>query len=118
MAGAAAGDAEPARGTATNVAYMIDQSHNIEGKIAPMLLSVMNCQEAYARALLTPRKMLAEAQAAGDVLGAHQLLADAYRTDVRPLLARVREELGVPVDPVAAYRASGYEKKIAAERGK
>ncbi len=118
LAGAAAGDAEPARGTATNVAYMIDQSHNIEGKIAPMLLSVMNCQEAYARALLTPRKMLAEAQAAGDVLGAHQLLADAYRTDVRPLLARVREELGVPVDPVAAYRASGYEKKIAAERGK
>ncbi len=118
LAGAAAGADEPARGTAADVAYMIDQSHNVEGKIAPMLLSIMNCQEAFAKALLVPRKTLAEAQAAGDVLGAHQLLADAYRTDVRPLLERVREEMGVPADPLAAYRASGHEKKIAGQRGK
>jgi L-rhamnose isomerase/sugar isomerase len=64
-----------------------------------------------------PRKALAEAQQAGDVLGAHQLLSDAYRTDVRPLLAQVRSEMGVPVDPVAAFKASGYEQKVAAERG-
>jgi len=116
LAGAAAGADEPARGTAANVSYMLDQSHNVEGKIAPMLLSVMNCQDAFAKALLTPREALAEAQAAGDVLGAHQLLADVYRTDVRPLLERVREEMDVPADPLAAYRASGYEQRIAAER--
>lgn len=103
---------------AQNVAYMIDQSHNIEGKMEAMMLSVLNCQEAYAKALLVPRKAVAAAQADGDVLGAHRLLTESYKTDVRPLLAQVREEMGVPVDPIAAYRASGYEQKIASERGK
>lgn len=103
---------------AQNVAYMIDQSHNIEGKLEAMMLSVLNCQEAYAKALLVPRKAVAEAQANGDVLGAHRLLTEAYKTDVRPLLAQVRVELGVPTDPIAAYRASGYEQKIANDRGK
>jgi L-rhamnose isomerase/sugar isomerase len=110
---------EPAvRACAQNVAYMIDQSHNIEGKLEAMIYSVINCQEAYAKALLTPRGKIAEAQAIGDVLGAHRLLADTNRLDVRPLLAQVREEMGVPTDPIAAYRASGYEQKIAKERGK
>lgn len=103
--------------TANNVAYMIDQSHNVEGKLAPMILSVLNCQEAYAKAQLVPRAKLAEAQANGDVLGAHKIITDAYRTDVRPLLAQVREELGVPTDPIAAYWSSGYEQKIRAARG-
>jgi L-rhamnose isomerase/sugar isomerase len=66
---------------------------------------------------LVPRARLAEAQAAGDVLEAHRILTAAYRTDVRPLLEKVREEMGVPPDPLAAYRASGYEQKIRAERG-
>jgi L-rhamnose isomerase/sugar isomerase len=105
------------RGAAANVAYMIDQSHNIEGKIAPMILSVTNCQEAYARAHLVPRRKLAQARAEGDVLGAHELLNGAFRTDVRPLVARAREELGAESDPLAAYRASGYEERIRAERG-
>ncbi len=117
LTGAAHGSDEPARATAQNVAYMIDQSHNVEGKIAPMILSVLNCQEAYAKSLLVPRQPLAEAQAAGDVLGAHHLLTESYRTDVRPLLAQVREEMGVPTDPLAAYRASGHDAKLAAERG-
>ena len=78
---------------------------------------MLNCQEAYAKALLVPRAQLAEAQAAGDVLGAHHMLNDAYRTDVRPLLAQVREELGVPADPIAAYRASGHDQKLVSERG-
>jgi L-rhamnose isomerase/sugar isomerase len=82
-----------------------------------MILSVLNCQEAYAKAQLVPRQQLAEARAAGDVLAAHHLLTEAYRTDVRPLLAQVREEMGVPVDPLAAYWASGYEEKIRKERG-
>jgi L-rhamnose isomerase/sugar isomerase len=106
------------RSCAQNVAYMIDQSHNIEGKLEAMIYSVINCQEAYAKALLAPRGKIAEAQADGDVLGAHRLLADTNRIDVRPLLAQVREEMGVPTDPITAYRASGYEQKIANERGK
>ena len=117
LVGAAQSDDEVARTTAQNVAYMIDQTHNIEGKLAPMMYSVLNCQEAYAKALLVPRKPLAEAQLNGNVLQAHQLLTDAFRTDVRPLLAQVREELGVPTDPIAAYWASGYEEKIRSERG-
>ncbi len=117
LTGAAQSDDEPARATAQRVAYMIDQSHNIEGKIAPMILSVLNCQEAYAKALMVPRAQLADAQANGDVLGAHELLNHAYKADVRPLLMRVRQELGAPRDPLAAYRASGYEEKIVSARG-
>ncbi len=106
-----------AAATVGQVAYMIDQCHNIEGKVLPMIYSALNCQEAYAKALLVPRAALAEAQAAGDVLLAHQLLTDAYRMDVRPLLVEVRAEMGVPTDPLAAYRASGYEARVRAERG-
>jgi L-rhamnose isomerase/sugar isomerase len=82
-----------------------------------MILSVLNCQEAYAKAQLVPRARLAEAQADGAVLQAHHILTEAFRTDVRPLLAQVRTELGAPADPLAAYAASGYEAKIRAERG-
>lgn len=117
LAGAEQARDEPAHQTALNVAYMIDQAHNIEGKLAPMILSVLNCQEAYAKALLVPRAKLADAQANGDVLGAHEIVNGAYKTDVRPLLMQVRQEMGVPEDPLAAYRASGYEAQIARERG-
>ncbi len=114
---AAQSGVEPASTTAHNVAYMIDQCHNIEGKIAPMIYSVLNCQEAYAKSLLVPRQRLAEAQMNGDVLEAHRILNSAFRLDAQPLLAQVREEMGVPTDPIAAYWASGYEQKIRAERG-
>jgi len=117
LAGAELGGDEPAHATAERVAYMIDQSHNIEGKLAPMIASVLNCQEEYAKALCVPRPALAEAQAGGDVLGAHELLNGAFKTDVRPLLRQVRREMGVPEEPLAAYRASSYEQKIARERG-
>lgn len=106
-----------ASGTAKQVAYMIDQCHNIEGKMAPMIQSVLNCQEAYAKSLLVNRKALVELQQAGEVLAAHNLLNDAYRTDVRPLLMQVREELNTPINPIDAYRKSGYEEKIRKERG-
>jgi L-rhamnose isomerase/sugar isomerase len=105
------------RNCAKNVAYMIDQSHNIEPKIEAMVQSVINCQVALAKALLVNRAKLAEQQAAGDVLGAHRELNAAYETDVRPLLAQVREEMGLPPDPIAALKASRYEEKIAQERG-
>jgi L-rhamnose isomerase/sugar isomerase len=101
----------------TRIDYMIDQTHNIETKIEAMILSVMNLQEAYAKALLVDRAALAEARHSGDVLGAHRLLLDAYATDVRPLCARVREDLGAADDPIAAFKESGYAEKVAQERG-
>ncbi|GBC93001.1 Xylose isomerase [bacterium HR15] len=102
---------------AQNVAYMIDQSHNIEPKIEAMILSVMNIQMAYAKALIVDRARLREAQAAGEVLQAHRVLQQAYETDVRPLLAQVRVEMGLEPDPLKAFRRSGYAEKVARERG-
>ncbi len=110
-------EVEHIRTGAANVAYMIDQAHNVEGKLAPMILSVLNCQEAYAKAQLVPRTRLKELQEEGRVLEAHHLLTEASRTDVRPLLAQVRTEMDVPVDPIGTYFASGYEDKIGGERG-
>ena len=103
--------------TAAAVALMIDQSHNVEGKIDAMIQSVMNIQTAYAKALLVDSDRLAEAQATGDVLAAHRVYIDAFETDVRPLLARLREELGVAPDPVETFRAGGYADQRATERG-
>lgn len=117
LTSAAQGDDKMARKSAQKVVYMLDQCHNIEGKIAPMIYSVLNCQEAYAKSLVVPRAYLAQAQAEGNVLNAHRILANAYQTDVRPLLAVVREEMDVPVDPIAAYQASDYEETIRIERG-
>jgi L-rhamnose isomerase / sugar isomerase len=95
----------------------IDQAHNVEAKVEAMVLSVCNLQEAYAKALHVDTDALAQAQAGGDVLGAHEALLDAYRTDVRPLLARARVALGAAEDPVAELRSSGYVERISAERG-
>lgn len=101
--------------TAKNVAYMIDQSHNIEPKLEAMLQSVLNCQEAYAKALLVDQAALSTAQSAGNVLGAHRILTDAFRTDVRELIAAWRENNNLPVNPFEALRP--YAEKVAAERG-
>ena len=109
--------AEAEESSGTRIDYMIDQTHNIEPKIEAMLLSVMNMQEAYAKALLVDRAKLAEARRSGDVLGAHRLLLDAYATDVRPLCARARESLGGASDPIEAFEESGYAEKVAEERG-
>jgi L-rhamnose isomerase len=98
------------------IAFMLDQCHNIEGKIPAIIRSVLNVQEATAKALLVDRDALAAAQRAGDVLGANAVLMDAYNTDVRPLLADLRADMGLDPDPVAAYARSGYQEKINAER--
>ncbi|MFD8392302.1 L-rhamnose isomerase [Streptomyces sp. NPDC059680] len=103
-------------GFGPDVAFMLDQCHNIEAKIPAIIRSVMNVQEATAKALLVDRSALAEAQAAGDVLGANAVLMDAYNTDVRPLLREVREEMGLDPDPLAAYARSGWAEKVVAER--
>jgi L-rhamnose isomerase / sugar isomerase len=98
------------------VNFMLDQCHNIEPKIPGQIRSVMNVQEATAKALLVDREALAAAQQAGDVLGANAVLMDAYNTDVRPLLVSLREHKGLDADPSAAYAASGYQERIARER--
>ena len=98
------------------VAFMLDQCHNIEPKIPAQIRSVMNVQEATAKALLVDAGALAAAQQAGDVLGANGVLMDAFNTDVRPLLAELREEMGLDPDPYGAYLRSGYQEKIVAER--
>ncbi|WP_431953202.1 L-rhamnose isomerase [Actinacidiphila sp. bgisy167] len=102
--------------TATDVAFMLDQCHNIEAKIPAVIRSVMNVQEATAKALLVDLDALGAAQASGDVLAANAALMDAYNTDVRPLLREVREEQGLAPDPVAAYHASGWQEHIVADR--
>jgi L-rhamnose isomerase/sugar isomerase len=98
------------------VAFMLDQCHNIEPKIPGQIRSVMNVQEATAKALLVDRAALRDAQQGCDVLGANAILMDAYNSDVRPLLAGMREEMGLDPDPVAAYRQSGYAERVAGER--
>jgi L-rhamnose isomerase/sugar isomerase len=100
----------------TEIAFMLDQCHNIEPKIPGQIRSVMNVQEATAKALLVDVDALSAAQQAGDVLGANAVLMDAYNTDVRPLLAELRAEMNLAPDPMAAYASSGYAERIVAER--
>jgi L-rhamnose isomerase/sugar isomerase len=99
-----------------NIAFMLDQCHNLEPKIQAVIRSVMNVQEATAKALLVDRAALAAAQDAGDVLEANAVLMDAYNTDVRPMLRELREDMGLDPDPIAAYKRSGYLEKVKAER--
>ena len=103
-------------GYPSEVAFMLDQCHNIEAKIPAIIRSVMNVQEATAKALLVDGDALGAAQRTGDVLEANAVLMDAYNTDVRPLLAEVRQEMGLDPDPIGAYRRSGWAEKIVEER--
>lgn len=98
------------------VAFVLDQCHNIEPKIPGQIRSILNVQESVAKALLVDQPALAAAQSAGDVLGANAVLMDAYDTDVRPMLREWRERKGLHPDPLQAYRESGYAERIVAER--
>ncbi|MBD2867487.1 L-rhamnose isomerase [Paenibacillus arenilitoris] len=114
----AAGDADPAvRRNVANIAYMIDQSHNIEQKIPAMLRSVLNVQTQFAKALLINHAEVSAAAETGDVLGAEDAVRRAFEFDVTPLLHAVREEQGLPIEPMKAYLNSSYGKDILA-RGK
>ncbi len=103
-------------GAHSGVAFMLDQCHNVEDKVPGQIRSVLNVQEMTARALLVDGDALKAAQDAGDVLGANGILMDAFYSDVRADLATWRESRRLPADPMAAYAASGYQKKIATER--
>jgi L-rhamnose isomerase/sugar isomerase len=110
-------EADPvAQDTANHTTYMLDQCHNIEPKVPAMIRSVMNLQETIAKALLVDRERLLAAQQAGDVLEANGALWAAFNTDVRPLLAQLREKRGLPADPYRAYVESGEEEARYAAR--
>jgi L-rhamnose isomerase/sugar isomerase len=96
---------------------MIDQSHNIKDPIEAMLQTVDQLQLAYAKAQLVDHRALEGYQQSGDVLMAECTLKDAYETDVRPLVAEARRRAGAALDPIAAFRASGYRARKSAERG-
>ncbi|MBO3662107.1 L-rhamnose isomerase [Microbacterium stercoris] len=99
-----------------DVAFMLDQCHNVENKILGQIRSVLNVQEMTARALLVDADALRAAQVAGDVLAANAVLMDAFYTDVRPALAEWREGRGLPADPMKAQLESGHQARIEAER--
>jgi L-rhamnose isomerase/sugar isomerase len=109
-------DAELSGAEDFNPAHMLDQSHNVTDPIESLMLSAIEVQRAYAQALLVDRDGLQAYQEDNDALMATQTLKMAYRTDVEPILAMARLNAGGAIDPVAAYRASGYRKKVAAER--
>ena len=100
----------------TPVSYVLDQCHNIEAKVPGQIRSILNVQEAVAKALLVDQTALEAAQQSGDVLLANDVLMDAYNSDVRPLLVEIRQEQGLDGDPMGAFKKSGYLAKIAAER--
>ena len=99
-----------------NPAYMLDQSHNVTDPIESLMVSAAQVQRSYAQALIVDRDALDAAQDANDALTATQLLKRAFETDVTPLLQRVRLDAGGAIDPVGAYRASGYRQQMAEQR--
>ncbi|ARA92436.1 MAG: L-rhamnose catabolism isomerase [Bacteroidetes bacterium] len=109
-------DAEEDRVLPSPPAYMIDQSHNLKDPIEALLQTVDALQRAYAQALIVDRRALAGFQQANDVLMAEQTLQQAFRTDVTPLVAEARRRAGGALDPIRAFRASGYRAQKAAQR--
>ena len=100
----------------SGVNFMLDQCHNLEEKIPGEIRSATNVQEATAKALLVDREALKAAQLAGDVLTANDIFIDAFNTDVRPMLAELRESQGLAPDPMRAFLDSGYLERIRSER--
>jgi len=103
-------------GKSTDIAYMIDQSHNLKGKIEAMIQSVATAQELYAKAALVDHGALAAHQASGDIVDAEECLKEAFATDVRPAIREWRKAHGLPEDPLKAFRQSGYIEKVTKER--
>jgi len=99
-----------------NPMHMLDQSHNVTDPIESLMVSATEVQRAYAQALLVDRTALVGFQDANDALMATTTLKRGFRTDVEPILAMARFETGGAIDPVAAYRASGYRVKVGEQR--
>jgi len=107
---------EDERSQKVEIAYMVDQSHNLKPKVEAMIQTVSLAHELYAKALLVDRKKLRDAQAKDDLVTAEETLKSAFYTDTRPLIAYVRQQMGIQPDALAELRASGYVAKVAAER--
>jgi L-rhamnose isomerase / sugar isomerase len=99
-----------------DIAYMIDQSHNLKGKIEAMIQTVVVAQELYSKAALVRHEELSHAQNSCDLVRAESLLQDAFATDVRPMLRDWRLARSLPADPMKAFRQSGYLERITQER--
>ncbi len=102
-------------GIKANIAYMIDQCHNLKPKIEEMIQSVENIQKTYAKALIVDRESLKNYQQKNDIVMAEKMLNEAFETDVMPLLFKVREEMGLPLYPLEFFRNSGYINKLKRE---
>jgi L-rhamnose isomerase/sugar isomerase len=109
--------ASPLSGSFSAPAYMIDQSHNLKGKVEAMVQTVVTAQELYAKAAIIDQAALAELQDSCQLVAAEELFRGAFWTDVRPLLQEWRQQRGLPADPLAALRSGGYVERISAERG-
>ena len=110
-------DAALQEGASFNPAFMLDQSHNVKDPIEALVVSVDNLHQAFAKALLVDREALSGYQDENDVTMAERTLMEAFCTDVRPLIAEVRRRKDAAIDPIQAFRASGYRAQVAAARG-
>jgi L-rhamnose isomerase/sugar isomerase len=104
-------------GQVADIAYMVDQSHNLKNKVEAMIQTVMTAQQLYAKAVLIDHEALEAARNGHRLIDAENSLKDAFETDVRPLLREWRESRGLPPDPLRAFRESGYTERAARERG-
>jgi len=107
---------ESESGQQADIAYMIDQSHNLKGKIEAMIQTVTMAQELFSKAALVDHHSLSDAQQKCDLVRAESLLQDAFATDVRPVIREWRQSRGLPKDPMDAFRQSGYLERITKER--
>ena len=105
-------------GLGKDLAFMVDQSHNLKGKVEEMVQTVVTAQELWVKAALVDREKLAAFQQSCDIVGAEELYRGAFWTDVRPLIAAWREAKGLPADPLAALKAGGYIERISKDRAK
>jgi L-rhamnose isomerase/sugar isomerase len=109
-------DAELRRAPRFEPAHMLDQSHNVTDPIESLIRSANEIRRAYAQALLVDRKTLEEAQDRNDPMLASETLKAGFRTDVEPILQKARLDDSGAINPIAAYRASGYRAKVAEKR--
>jgi L-rhamnose isomerase/sugar isomerase len=107
---------EEERDQRADIAFMIDQSHNLKGKIEAMIQTVTMAQMIFCKAALVDNASLAEARDKCDLVGAESLFQDAFATDVRPAIEEWRDSKGYPRDPMMAFRESGYLNRITNER--
>ena len=105
------------RNERADIAYMVDQSHNLKEKIEEMIQTAATAQELYAKAALVDHAALAHHQAKADLVDAEECLKSAFATDVRPMIQEWRRSKGLPENPLTAFRETGYLQRAARERG-